>query len=547
MNTITFHGQVRLTDFYYPSKVVFPRTHKQNKQINRLSEISDSKNVLILGTAGQGKSTFLRYLCLQELELGERIPVFVELREIDESTNLQTLLIQNLSFLGVRGMTDEIFSFFLDSGKFTFFLDGFDEVKREVSHTTQANIKTLFSTYPNSRWVVSSRPGNLGDHLAAVPDILVVKVAPLAPEDCEPFLEKLGVEDKARGRLLQSIKSSSAAIQNVLTTPLMLTLLNSTFGTCTVIPKTLHEFYENMFQVLVSKHDSTKPYYERQKATALTNADLQAAFSAFCFLSKDHSVSLTDEQFATCAKGAAKLTGLTFTSEGLRTDLTDSVCLMVRDGIKTAFLHKSIQEFFAAYFLKSLGEPEKVSKLYEKIRIELWQSWQHELEFLEQIDRYRFIEYYRLPSIKEFLANIGYDQNSRYKVKRACFDLFMKNLEVYRFTTREKGWGHLLLLITDNKSSRCINKEFLKFTDKEWRFVALDSRSMDQLFNQDLPPQERDLLRVRLDRHIRATPGMATHYFKKLNEFADRIFKEQTRLSDSLNERNQSFSELLGI
>ena len=34
------------------------------------------------GIAGQGKSTFLRYLTARELVIGERIPVFVELRRL---------------------------------------------------------------------------------------------------------------------------------------------------------------------------------------------------------------------------------------------------------------------------------------------------------------------------------------------------------------------------------------------------------------------------------------------------------------------------------
>src|SRR5262249_49668314 len=68
---------VKLLTFYYPSKV---RVDNTPKTINSIAEISESERFVIQGTVGQGKSIFLRYLCIKELNAAKRIPVFLELR-----------------------------------------------------------------------------------------------------------------------------------------------------------------------------------------------------------------------------------------------------------------------------------------------------------------------------------------------------------------------------------------------------------------------------------------------------------------------------------
>ena len=59
VNTITSHTPISLTEFYYPPKL---KTGSFEKKISAesINDISKTKNILILGTAGQGKSTLLR-------------------------------------------------------------------------------------------------------------------------------------------------------------------------------------------------------------------------------------------------------------------------------------------------------------------------------------------------------------------------------------------------------------------------------------------------------------------------------------------------------
>lgn len=441
-----------LSDFYYPSRIEIPTKGKQvTKHVDRLDEISIDGNILIVGTLGQGKSMFMRYLCVQELKSGKKIPLFLELRGIDESTRLKDLMIDGLRQLGMFEINDDAFDFILQKGSFTIFLDGFDEVKREQMPRLRKELFALMRRYTMTRFVISSRPGVMTSLIIQAPKIQRVLLGKLQREDFRPFLKRLGRDDKNIDSLLKAIDTSPTDIQNVLTTPLMLTLLNEAFGTSANIPDTLHYFYESMFTVLVLRHDQLKQTFSRERAAPLNNLQLQEAFECFSFLSKDIGVSLTDDQFAQCAKDVKILTGLDVSPDDLKTDFTEAVCLMMVDGLKTAFIHKSIQEFFAAFYVSHLKDDEVVKQIYEDFTGNKIVSWVQELTFLEKLDNLRYTKYFHIPSCKRFLNETGFNPKSRVLVSKANFKKFIQSLDSV-IAEGESIGGKYLLLNMDSKS-----------------------------------------------------------------------------------------------
>ena len=104
------------------------------------------------------------------------------------------------------------------------------------------------------------------------------------------------------------------------------------------LPDTLPEFYDSLFNLLSSMHDGTKPGYVRQKATSLSNQELEVLFRAFSFASKElvGRVSLNASQFEQSIQYAIKLTEIKCTTEGFRTDVTETVCLMAKKEMDTS-------------------------------------------------------------------------------------------------------------------------------------------------------------------------------------------------------------------
>ena len=89
--TIASRNKSTISEIYYPAKV---KEGRSSKVINHAEELLTAKErcAIVLGTAGQGKSTFLRFLCVQELKKGLKIPLFIELRKIDSESDLLVLI-----------------------------------------------------------------------------------------------------------------------------------------------------------------------------------------------------------------------------------------------------------------------------------------------------------------------------------------------------------------------------------------------------------------------------------------------------------------------
>jgi hypothetical protein len=386
ITTIASREASTIDQIYYPSRVKLGKSAK--RQIAFASELftSNSRVTLIIGTAGQGKSVFLRYLCLRDLDLQGNLPLFVELRKIDLTKSLPTLLLEHLASLGIGDENpEEILKILLKSGKTRLFLDGYDEINREYSLRTKAEITKLVRDFNKLEILITSRPGAISQHLNDAFEIHQCEVAPISPSEHDEFFQRIGVPLETKERLLGAISRSRAEIKLLLSTPLMLTLLVKTCATQQDLPDTLPEFYDSLFNVLSSTHDGTKPGYVRQKATNLGNTDLEKLFSAFSFASKElfKRNSLSHRQFEDSFSNATKISDVKCSIEGFKTDVTETICLMVKDGLDTAFIHKSIQEYYAARFIHTLEDKTQAVAILELIEKANIFEWISEIQFLE--------------------------------------------------------------------------------------------------------------------------------------------------------------------
>lgn len=386
ITTIASRSSSTIDEIYYPSRVKVGRTGART--VAFASEIFPGKSriTLILGTAGQGKSVFLRYLCLRELDMDGFLPIFVELRKVDSKTNLHTLLLESIRNLGIGEQNpEEILKLFLKLGKTKIFLDGYDEISREFSLRTKSEITKIVRDHENIKILITSRPGAISQHLSDSIDIYQCEIAPITPSEHGAFIDKIGASLETRERLLSAIGRSKSEIKDLLSTPLMLTLLVKTCGAQQDLPDTLPEFYDSLFNVLSSTHDGTKPGYVREKATKLGNAELERLFCAFSFASKElfRKNSLSHRQLEESFLSASKITDVKCSIEGFKTDITETICLMAKDGLDTAYIHKSIQEYYAARFIHLLEDKEQVKEILSSIEKNGIFDWISEMQFLE--------------------------------------------------------------------------------------------------------------------------------------------------------------------
>lgn len=243
--------------------------------ISRIDEIP-ANSFIISGTVGQGKSIFLRYLLGKEIKSGSRVPVFVELRRTPPS-GLETY-VQSVfdELLEVRG-SPEIFQLFASSGRISILLDGFDEIDPDRVQEISGSIEHLAMQYPQARIVVTSRP-NSG--LENSPHFDVISLAPLDSSDFLGFFGKILPKDKNLAqRITDAILASPTQVASLAGTPLLATLLTIVYRANQKIPSDFAEFYEELFQILLIRHDRSKSGYERKRRTKISDREIQQIFA----------------------------------------------------------------------------------------------------------------------------------------------------------------------------------------------------------------------------------------------------------------------------
>lgn len=395
--------KVKLSSFYYPSKVTFQTGI--TKQITSLKDLPTTGGVVIQGTVGQGKSVFLRYLCIKELssQTSGRIPVFVELRKLDASFTLEQAIFSTLECLGFE-VTEELFEFYAESGKLVILLDGFDEIDESQVGNVITKLEVWSQKYPRLQFIVTSRPGG---EIQKSNCFSVLQLAPLTHDDHRPFLVKIGVKGKTLDDLLAAIERSPVEIKGFLTTPLLLTLLVLVYQAEGAIPNELPEFFKLLFTTVFSRHDRSKPAFNRKHKSNLNERRLERLFEAFCYsiLRRKYSVVLKAEQFEDAFLDALKFTGEQCELEGFRHDIVKVACLLQEDGLYTTFVHKSLLDYFPAAFIRNCTD-EQAERIYGAIMMH-WKAWIQVLQFLSHIDQYRFARYFAIPEIEREMAGLG--------------------------------------------------------------------------------------------------------------------------------------------
>lgn len=391
-----------IDSFYYPSRVSFK---KRRKAVNGLSDLPDGC-VVVEGVVGQGKSIFMRHLALSMLTDAnqQKIPVFVELRNVTAKNSLKSLIWKALQAIGVIP-DDEVINYLSKEQKLVLVLDGFDEISENLVIDTIAEISDLKNLNSGLQIIVSSRPQNA---IQNIPEFKVVTLEPLRPSDHDAFLKKLGVDSTRRVELVAAIKDSPEDIQDAISTPLMMSIVVLVYESVNQIPPYLSEFFSALFHVVFTQHDSLKEAFRRKHHTGLPENKLQHLFEAFCFvvMQKSYGRTLSTSKFHECFEKAVKyVPDAKCSADKFRADIVGVACLMLEEGVgETTFLHKGILDYFAAAFAARL---EALSESFYASIASAYKNWKVTLQFLANIDQHRYLKYYYLVVVPEELEELS--------------------------------------------------------------------------------------------------------------------------------------------
>lgn len=388
---------INLESFFFAPNIAISK--EQIKKINKIDEFGE-KNIVLEGVAGQGKSILMRYLVCQEFLNNNRIPIFIELRKINKEGDIIQYIKESLN-VWLFSISDALLDWCLSSGKIALFLDGFDELREEDTLNFIKDIEYISQKYIKTKIIISSRPEN---SIQASSFFKVVRIQPYTLNEQIGLIRILIEEKESFETVVKAIKDNPLDIKELLSTPLMVTLFVMTYRAKLIIPDSLSKFYQDLFSVLIYKHDRTKPGYQREFKCSLNESLLQEWFEVFCFISKNQkklSFESRNELLEYINKSIEKVFQDQDSSH-LLDDISKNLCLIIKDGNNYNFIHRSIQEFFAASFIKN--RPENLAeKAYQIISQKAYQ-YRAEINFLSEIDQYRYYRFLLIPTLENFFS-----------------------------------------------------------------------------------------------------------------------------------------------
>ncbi len=334
--------------------------HKKKKIAVRTVEnlINISNNIVIIGSGGTGKSMLMRHLFVNTHHIGKYIPVLVELRKITNTKDEHALL--NLIHACMESfdvtLNQEQFEYSLRAGKYLFLFDGLDEVKEELRGEVEQLIQELSKKYPDNSYIVSSRED--GVSFSELETYTLVNACPFEKYQAIELVKKLGGNNEKILEFANLLdKELYKKHEDFASNPLLLTMMYITFMDNNMIPEHLTDFYENAYDALYKRHDANKEglFKRDYKCKKLGEREFKDLFAYFCFQSyflQEYEFS-KEEVCQYISQGIIKLKfeELIKNPEMFFDDIKDIVCLMVEEGTKYKFAHRSFQTYFAAYYM----------------------------------------------------------------------------------------------------------------------------------------------------------------------------------------------------
>lgn len=393
----------KISDFYYPSRLIFKEAAYNIKDISLFDK---EKRVVIEGDTGQGKSVLMKYLYIDQLRKREKIPILIELRKITPALSLKDLVLEVLSSYQFK-VTDEKLQALLKKGVLVLLLDAFDEIKESEKLPTLHWIESL-SASPKTKIVITSRKNQ---DIQKSNYFTIMRLAHLTQKDIIPFLQKVfGDKNKIFFQFKEELYRDGHELLEIDFTPLLLTLLGISYKIHQNLPRTIIDFYDGLFNLLIERHDKIKPSFKREFATGLNTFELENYFGVICFqsISKElWALSLNDVQ--NIVSSYNKQVDRDFCWR-LIEDIRINTSLIIQEGQRYVFIHKNLVEYQSAKFVKNSNLSVK-RKLYDFL-LKNYKKFEQTILFLSKIDEKDYQLLYLQPSIQLILSELKYDSEA---------------------------------------------------------------------------------------------------------------------------------------
>lgn len=420
--TLLYRFQARkIRDFYVIPTLQCGNSTITANSVRNIFELQKGKSqrYIITGTGGVGKSMLMKHLFVRELEDEDLIPIFFELRNLNNKKvgyDLRDAIFENMGIIG-NTMTRKTIKRALERGMFLLLLDGYDEIKASLIHDFRRKLNNFCDKYPHCYIILSSRPLPLERNFISFEGFSILETTGLNKKQSVEMIKKLDYDYNAKQRFMTALDEKLFnEHESFASNPLLLTMMFLTYDTRLEIPDTLHVFYERAFETIFSLHDATKEgVYKREFETRLPQDSFKRVLACFCCLTYYHNkINFSKNELSRFIKKASEETGVSVDIDKYVNDLTTAVCMLYVEGFLYSFVHRSFQEYFTAAYLK-----DQVDECMEKRSLAIIQKKEQSVtsdytfKMLQAMAPEKFEKNLLFPILKQFNESlIGISNNS---------------------------------------------------------------------------------------------------------------------------------------
>ena len=433
--TKTFIYRDEKVNFY---DIYFPVTLKSNTEsISAITDLkvlfSNRKFITIIGSAGCGKSMFMKHIFLSAVNQTYRIPLVIELRNLNDYQGNITEYINKIITRNKIANSEKFIERVLEEGNFLFLLYGYDEIYSYSKDKITTELEEFVDTYSKNTFVITSRPGSNAESLQRFDNFYV---QPLNKKQINEFVNlqfKNHESKESVGKIISVIeKPDNRDYKDYLSNPLLLSMFIFAFNNYPELPKIKNKFYWNVFDTLCTKHDSftKKGFWLHERKSKLLNDDFENILKWFSYITIFKGKYNFDLEFLKSnlldIKSKLKIDS---NVDDIIYDLTVSISILIQDGTDLTFPHKSLQEYFTAILIKGLNEEQK-KKIYEEKFNNLKKYTTggnlNLFKLCYEIDKSYFSKYFLIPNTENFIKSL--DNTSEDNLTKSFVEAFDLNI-----------------------------------------------------------------------------------------------------------------------
>ncbi|MEH2368227.1 NACHT domain-containing protein [Nostoc sp.] len=266
----------------------------KQKRVSGIEVVQRHSKLMVLGKPGAGKTTFLKYLamqCIEERFQVNRVPLFITLKDFAEAPKKPDILkfiVQLLSSCGVLH-TSVAVEKLLKQGKALVLLDGLDEVREEDTKRVLRQIREFSDLFHTNQFVITCR---IAAKEYTYQSFTEVEMADFDEKQIAIFAQNwFQLTDPVKSkRFIEKLKQNEP-IQELASSPLLLTLLCLVFGDSGDFPANRSELYQEGLDVLLKKWDAKRNIEREQVYKNLSlqrKEDLLSQIGLTTFEQKDY-------------------------------------------------------------------------------------------------------------------------------------------------------------------------------------------------------------------------------------------------------------------